>query len=135
MSNTFTKPILRGIQLQWIVLLAVAIVFWMLLPRLLLSVLAGGFIASLAHIWFSWRVFHRTTEEAGQILGTVYRAEVGKIGLTVMLFIAAFVMIKPLSVVSLMAAYLITTWIPSLASYLWADDSKPGNTGELTNVR
>ena len=134
MSNTFTKPILRGIQLQWIVLLAVAIVFWMLLPRLLLSVLAGGIIACLAHIWFSWRVFYRATEEARQILGTVCRAEVGKIGLTVMLFIAAFVMIKPLSVVSLMAAYLITTWIPSLASYLWADDSKSGNTGDI-NVR
>jgi ATP synthase protein I len=97
-----------------------------------LSALAGCFIATLAHLWFAWRVFASASSEPGQILGTVYGAEVGKIILTVMLFIAAFVLIKPLSVVSLMAAYLLTTWIPWLASYLFADD---GLTGESKNVR
>ena len=126
-----TTPIRRGIQLQLLLLLLLA--GWSLVNRhLALSALAGCFIATISHIWFAWRALKGAPSEPGQILGTVYRAEVGKIILTVMLFIAAFVAIKPISVVSLMVAYLFTTWIPWLTSYFMADDSKPGDT---KNVR
>lgn len=132
MQITVTSQVKRGIQLQ--LLLLVILAGWLLVleHKLALSVLAGSFIATSAHIWFAWRALAGEPTEPGQILGLVYRAEVGKIILTVMLFIAVFVMIKPLSVVSLMAAYLLTTWIPWLASYFWSDDSK---TGDIKNVR
>jgi len=130
-----TKPVRRGIQLQLLFLLVLAGLLWLMDRQLALSALAGGIIAGIAHFWFTWRVFTGVANEAGQILGTVYRAEVGKIILTVMLFITAFVTIKPMSVASLMAAYFFTTCIPWLASYFFADDSKPGKTGDITNVR
>jgi len=129
---TATTQVRRGIQLQLLLLVILAGLLLVVERRLALSALAGGFIATSAHIWFAWRALAGEPTEPGQILGMVYRAEVGKIILTVMLFIAAIVMIKPLSVVSLMAAYLLTTWIPWLASYFWADDSK---TGDINNVR
>jgi F0F1-type ATP synthase assembly protein I len=129
------KPVRRGIQLQLLFLLVLACSLLILDRQLALSALAGGIIASLAHFWFTWRVFSGAAGEAGQILGTVYRAEVGKIILTVMLFITAFVAIKPINLASLIAAYFITTCIPWLAAYFFADDSKPGKTGDITNVR
>lgn len=127
MQKSTTTPIRRGIQLQLLLLLLLAGLL-VVDRRLALSALAGCFIATISHIWFAWRALKGAPSEPGQILGTVYRAEVGKIILTVMLFIAAFVAIKPISVVSLMAAYLFTTWIPWLASYFMADDSKTGDT-------
>lgn len=129
------KPVRRGIQLQLLFLLLLACLVWVMDRQLALSALVGGIIASLAHFWFTWRVFTGAANEAGQILGTVYRAEVGKIILTVMLFITAFVAIKPMHLASLVAAYFLTTCIPWLASCFFADDSQPGKTGDITNVR
>ncbi|MDQ1363244.1 MAG: hypothetical protein QG652_1105 [Pseudomonadota bacterium] len=132
MQKTATTQVRRGIQLQ-LLLLAVLAGMWLATEhRLAMSALAGGMIATSAHIWFAWRALAGEPTEPGQILGRVYRAEVGKVILTGMLFIAVFVMIKPLSVASLMVVYLLTTWIPWLASYFWTDDSK---TGDIKNVR
>lgn len=122
----------RGIQLQLLLLLLLT-GWWLVQDRsMALSAMAGCFIATISHIWFAWRALKGAYSEPGQILGAVYRAEVGKLVLIVMLFVAAFVMIKPISVVSLMVAYLFTTWIPWLASYFLANDS---TTGDIKNVR
>jgi ATP synthase protein I len=131
-QKTAVIQVRRGIQLQLLLLSCMLGLLLVVDRTIAVSALTGGFIATSAHIWFAWRALAGEVTEAGQILGMVYRAEVGKIVLTVMLFSAAFVMIKPMSVVSLMAAYLITTWIPWLASYYWSDDSKPG---DIKNVR
>ena len=88
------------------------------------SGLTGGLIATLAHAYFAWKVFGKQLEtEPEQILATYYRAEVGKIILTVMLFIGAIVMIKPLSIVTLLGVYLFNHMIPWLTSCLLPDDS------------
>jgi ATP synthase protein I len=121
----------RGIQLQLLLLLLLTGL--LVLDRsMALSAMAGCFIATISHIWFAWRALKGSASEPGQILGAVYRAEVGKLVLIIMLFIAAFILIKPISVVSLMVAYLFTTWIPWLTSYFMPDDSKPG---DIKNVR
>ena len=87
------------------------------------SSLAGGMTATLANVYFAWKVFAKQQEtEAGQILATYYRAEVGKIILTVMLFIGAIVIIKPLSIVTLLGVYLFNILIPWLASFYINDD-------------
>lgn len=132
MQKTATNQVRYGIQLQLLLLVILTGLLLVVDRRIAVSALTGGFIATSAHIWFAWRALAGESTEPGQILGLVYRAEVGKIILTVLLFMAAFVMIKQLSVVSLMAAYLLTTWIPWLASYLVTDD---GSTGESKNVR
>lgn len=115
MQNLAPKLVRRGFKWQ-LLALSVLVAWFLVNPGLARSALIGAGIATLAHGWFVWRVFRQADTEPQQILGTVYRAEVGKLMLTVMLFIAAFVMIKPLHMVSLMAAYLFTTWIPWLAS-------------------
>lgn len=88
------------------------------------SALTGGLIATLAHAYFAWKVFGRQQETGPeQILATYYRAEVGKIILTVMLFIGAILMIKPLSIVTLLGVYLFNHMIPWLTSFILPDDS------------
>lgn len=98
---------------------------WLLVRDAATSVIAGGLIASLANGYFAWKVFARQREtESAQILSTYYRAEVGKIVLTVMLFVFAISVIKPLNVIALMIAYLLITMIPWLASFFINDDNK-----------
>ncbi|MCW8955278.1 MAG: ATP synthase subunit I [Gammaproteobacteria bacterium] len=88
-----------------------------------MSALAGGLIATLANAYFAWKVFARQQESGPeQILATYYAAEVGKIILTVMMFIGAIVLIKPLSIVTLMGVYLFNHMIPWLASFVINDD-------------
>jgi len=93
-------------------------VAWVFSGPIAISVVAGGLIASLANGYFAWKVFAKQREvESAQILKTYYGAEVGKIILTVMLFVFVFNTVKPLNVIALMGAYLLITMIPMLASF------------------
>lgn len=89
------------------------------------SSLTGGMIATLASAYFAWKVFakqQQTTPE--QILVSYYAAEVGKIILTIMLFTAAILMIKPLSIIALMGTYLFNQFTPWLASFYMNDSGE-----------
>jgi len=89
------------------------------------SALLGGLIATLANAYFAWKVFAKQKETTPeQILATYYGAEVGKIILTVMLFTAAIVMVKPLSMATLIVAYILNYMIPLLASFFMNDGSE-----------
>lgn len=124
MYKSGTGQIRRGILIQSLVTVMLALVLLAVAKVYALSALAGGLTATLAQLWFAWRVFSRQEEsEPGQVLGTVYRAEIGKISLTVMLFIAAIVLLKPISMVALMGSYLLVTLIPWLSSFVFQDDS------------
>jgi len=97
------------------------------------SVFAGAIIASLANSYFAWKVFYKAKSAANdaqpaQILTTYYGAEVGKIILTVMLFVTAFNAIRQLNVVALMCAYLFITMIPMLVSFFINTDEDDANT-------
>ncbi|VAW66046.1 hypothetical protein MNBD_GAMMA08-1705 [hydrothermal vent metagenome] len=96
------------------------------------SVFAGAIIASLANSYFAWKVFYKAKSAANdaqpaQILTTYYGAEVGKIILTVMLFVTAFNAIKQLNVIALMCAYLFITMIPMLVSFFINTDEDDAN--------
>ncbi len=123
MLKTSTTQIKRIITLQFVASLVIALVCWLVDKSYGLSVLAGALIGSIANGYFAWKVFSKQKEtESAQILTTYYGAEVGKIILTVMLFVAAFNAIKPLNVIALMCAYLFITMIPWLASFYFNDD-------------
>ena len=116
-------------QVCWIILIQFTATF--VLSALLLvfgwvyawSGLTGGLIATLAHGYFAWKVFGKQLDtEPEHILATCYGAEVGKIILTIMMFMAAIVMIKPLSIVTLMGMYLFNHMIPWLASFYINED-------------
>jgi len=98
-----------------------------------IAVFSGAIIASLANAYFAWKVFYKAKSavndaQPAKILTTYYGAEVGKIILTVMLFVAAFNAIKQLNVIALMCAYLFITMIPMLVSFFINTDEKDANT-------
>jgi len=98
-----------------------------------IAVFTGAIIASVANAYFAWKVFYKAKSAAkdaqpAQILTTYYGAEVGKIILTVMLFVTAFNAIKQLNVIALMCAYLFITMIPMLVSFFINTDEEDANT-------
>ncbi len=117
MLKASTTQVWRILAIQLLVALFVTIVslFWGWLYAW--SALVGGMIATLGNAYFAWKVFAKQNETtAEQILVTYYGAEVGKVILTVMFFTAAIVMIKPLSMVTMVVAYVLNYMIPLLAS-------------------
>lgn len=125
MLKTSTTQIKTIVLLQFVASFIAGASGLALSQSLAISLLAGGTIASLANGYFAWKVFARQQEtESAQILSSYYRAEVGKIILTVMLFVFAISVIKPLNVIALMCAYLLITMIPWLASFFVNDDDR-----------
>lgn len=123
MLNASTTQVRRIILIQLGVTIALSVVFLVLDPMHFWSALAGGMIATLGNAYLGWKIFSRQQETGpAQILAKFYGAEVGKIILTVMLFMAAILMIKPLNILALMGMYLLNTMIPWLASFFVNDD-------------
>lgn len=128
MLKTSTTQIKKIVSIQFVSSLLAGVISWVLIKDAAASVLAGGLIASLSNGYFAWKVFAKQREtESAQILSTYYRAEVGKIILTVMLFVFAISVIKPLNVIALMSAYLLITMIPWLASFFINNDKDYDN--------
>jgi len=131
MLKTSTTQIKRILSIQFVVSLLAGAVGWLFGELLAVSIVAGGMIASLTNGYFAWKVFAKQREtESAQILSTYYRAEVGKIILTVMLFVFVFNAIKPLNVIALVSAYLLITLIPMLASFFINKDDENKNWRE-----
>lgn len=124
MHKASTTQVRRIILIQMLATLVVSGILLVIDKVYAWSSLAGGMTATLANAYFAWKVFAKQQEsEPEQILATYYRAEVGKIILTVLLFIGAIKLIKPISIVTLMGVYLFNVLIPWLASFYINDDS------------
>ena len=79
------------------------------------SSLAGGLIATLANAWFAIKVFRvEPTVAAESLLTTFYVGEIYKFVFTGAMFVIAFVLIKPLSVVALLTTYFIVHMTPAV---------------------
>jgi|GEM_PF-1183148 len=77
------------------------------------SSLAGGLIATLANAWFAIKVFRvKPTVAAETLLTTFYVGEIYKFVFTGAMFVVAFVLIKPLSVVALLVTYFLIHMTP-----------------------
>lgn len=123
MQKASTRQIRQIILIQLGTTLAISVALLVVDKVYFVSALAGGLIATLANAYFAWKVFAKQQESnPEQILATYYGAEVGKIILTVMMFVGAIVLIKPLSIITLMGVYLFNHMIPWLASFFINDD-------------
>ncbi len=83
------------------------------------SALAGGAIAALANGWFALKVFGRRRKgevDAATELRAFYWGEINKLVLTGALFVAAFVLIRPVSGAALIAAYFMVHMTPFVVS-------------------
>jgi len=138
MPDNSVTQIKKILWLQFVASLVLSVIIWFCYRSAGLSVMVGSLTASLANAWFAWKVFSGGANKAqsAQILSTCYRAEVGKIIITVMLFMVAIVTIKPLNIIALMCAYLFITMIPWLASFFINNDKdQAGRNWREKNVR
>jgi len=125
MLKTSTTQIKRILLMQFTATIVISVLLLVFNVIWFWSALTGGLTATLANAYFAWKVFAKQQEtEPGKILATYYGAEVSKIVLTVMLFIAAIVMIKPLNIIALMGMYLFNQFTPWLVSFFWNDPSE-----------
>jgi len=86
-----------------------------------LSVLIGGGTAALANALFAFGVFGRyRAQDPGRLAARMYAAEILKLVLTIGLFAAAFILVKPLSPAALLGAFLVVHLLPA-ALTLWRD--------------
>jgi ATP synthase protein I len=86
------------------------------------SSLTGGLIATLANAWLAIKVFRvKPTVAAETLLTTFYVGEIGKFVFTGAMFMIAFVMIKPISVVTLLLTYLFIHIIPAVQNVFAKD--------------
>jgi ATP synthase protein I len=83
------------------------------------SALAGGMIATLANAWFAIKVFQVKSEETPEtVLTTFYVGEIYKFVFTGAMFVIAFVLIKPLSIVAFMGLYFLIHMTPAVVNVL-----------------
>lgn len=82
------------------------------------SALTGGLIASLTTAWFAIKVFGANEiNEPVVVLRSFYWGEINKILLTGALFIAAFVLIRPVNGAALLAVYFLVYMTPLVVDY------------------
>ena len=86
------------------------------------SSLTGGLIATLANAWFAIKVFRvKPTVAAESLLTTFYVGEIGKFVFTGAMFMIAFVLIKPISIVTLLLTYLFIHITPAVQNVFVKD--------------
>lgn len=79
------------------------------------SALAGGIISVLSNAFFAVRLFsNKGSWQAGHLAAITYRGIIGKLFLTIALFILAVVLLKPLNPAAFFAAYLWIQISPAL---------------------
>ena len=86
------------------------------------SGLTGGMIATLANGWFALKVFHHKRDgDAVMMLRSFYWGEINKILFTGAMFIAAFILIRPVNGAALIAVYFLVHMTPFIASMFIKD--------------
>jgi len=82
------------------------------------SALAGGLIATLTTTWFALKVLRsKGKDEPVVVLRSFYWGEINKILLTGALFVAAFVLIRPVNGAALLAVYFLVYITPLVVDY------------------
>ena len=118
----------QGLLIQVLATVSVTVLLLVFKGQYAISSLVGGMIATLANAYLAWKVFRQPSEATPEkILASLYSAEVGKIILTVMLFTAAILMVRPLHTLVLIAMYFVVQIIPWLVSLF---NNEPANSGE-----
>ncbi len=102
--------------LETAILLAVTAIIGLLCERMLaVSILLGGIIALIPHIYFTYQAFRFTGAKAAQqVSQAFYRGQAGKFILNLLLFALVFMLIQRVDVLALFAGYilmLIGNWI------------------------
>ena len=116
------QQVFRFILTQLMVTIALSAVLLFFDRVVAYSSLIGGLIATLANAWFAIKVFRvKPTVAAETLLTTFYVGEIGKFLFTGAMFMIAFVLIKPISVVALLLTYLFIHITPAVQNVFVKD--------------
>jgi ATP synthase protein I len=86
------------------------------------SALTGGLIATLANGWFALKVFNpKRKDDAVVMLRSFYWGEINKLIFTGAMFIAAFVLIRPVNGAALIAVYFFVHMTPFVVNMFMKD--------------
>lgn len=111
--------VLSYVVSQLVITVAVSGLLLFLSKEAAYSALAGGMIATVTSGWFALKVFTaRKTKEPAVELRTFYWAEINKIILTGAMFIAVFVLIKPVNGAALLAVYFLVYITPAVVDVI-----------------
>jgi len=82
------------------------------------SALTGGMIATLANAWFAFKVLGpgQSDDEPAVVLRGFYWGELNKILFTCAMFVAAFVLIRPVNAAALLAVYFFVHMTPAVVN-------------------
>jgi len=117
------KQVFRFIIMQLLATILLSVTLFFFDRIVAYSSLTGGLIATLANAWFALKVFWvKPTVKAETLLAAFYVGEIFKLILTGAMFIMAFVLIQPLSVVALLVTYFIIHMTPAVLSVFGAYD-------------
>jgi ATP synthase protein I len=117
LNQASRRQVLRFITAQLFATLVLSIMLLIFDRVVAYSSLAGGLIATLANAWFALKVFRvKSTVVAETLLSTFYVGEIYKFVFTGAMFIVAFVLIKPISVVALLVTYFLIHMTPALVN-------------------
>lgn len=117
------KQVFRFIIMQLLATILLSVTLFFFDRIVAYSSLTGGLIATLANAWFALKVFWvKPTVKAETLLAALYVGEIFKLILTGAMFIMAFVLIQPLSVVALLVTYFIIHMTPAVLSVFGAYD-------------
>lgn len=126
------NQVLRFIKAQFIVTIVLSATWLMVDHTAAYSALAGGLIATVANAWFAVKVFRKKSngksiespiETAETVLTTFYVGEIYKFIFTGAMFFMAFVLIKPISAIALLATYFLIHLTPAVVNIFMQDDT------------
>ncbi len=116
------QQVFRFILTQLMVTIVLSVILLFFDRIVAYSSLAGGLIATLANTWFAIKVFRvKSTVAAETLLTTFYVGEIGKFVFTGAMFIIAFILIKPISVVALLVTYFVIHITPAVQNVFVKD--------------
>ncbi len=107
------------IKVQFLVTLIITTICLFFNMVVAYSALTGGTRAAVASAWFAYKVFRLSPDSAAEsMVASAFMGEIYKVILTGALFICAFVLIKPISAVTLLITYFVVHMTPAMVSSL-----------------
>ena len=119
LNQASRQQVFRFIKAQLLTTLVLSAILLIFGRVVAYSSLAGGLIATLANAWFAIKVFRvKSTVAADTLLTTFYVGEIYKFIFTGAMFVVAFVLIKPISVIALLVTYFLIHMTPAVVNVL-----------------
>jgi len=119
LNQASRQQVFRFIKAQLLTTLVLSAILLIFGRVVAYSSLAGGLIATLANAWFAIKVFRvKSTVAADTLLTTFYVGEIYKFIFTGAMFVVAFVLIKPISVIALLVIYFLIHMTPAVVNVL-----------------